>query len=75
MPKNGFKSITVKDFIYDRCKAYYEENRDAISYLGIFSFSGFMTWIYQMFMTDEYIQDRIKNKMKERLGTVTDLLA
>ena len=73
MPKNGFKSITVKDNVYNHCLEFFNENREGLSYLGVSSFSGFMTWVWDMMMGDDYIHDRIKQKMKKRAETVVNL--
>ena len=74
MPKAGYKSITVKDDVYDRCKSYYEENRETLQYVGVTSFTGFMTWLWQLMVSDDYIHDRIKNKLRDRTEAVINLL-
>jgi len=73
MPKQGFRSITVRDNVYKHCQDFYEEHREGLSYVGVTSFSGFMTWIWEMVMGDDYIHDRIKQKMKQRSETITNL--
>ena len=73
MPKNGFRSITVKDNVYNRCEDFYKEHREGLSYVGVNSFSGFMSWIWTMMMSDDYIHDRIIQKMKGRAETITNL--
>ena len=73
MPKEGFKSITVKDHVYDRCLNYYIKHSAGLSYIGVSSFSGFMTWVWDMMMGDDYIRDRIKQKIRDRSETIINL--
>ena len=70
MPKNGFRTITVSNNVYDNYMRWYKENREGLQFLGINSFTGFMAWIFQMVMSDDYIHDRIKNKIKDRANSV-----
>ena len=54
---------------------YYKENSEGLQYVGVTSFTGFMTWIWEMMMADDYIHDRIKNKIKNRAETIINLLS
>ena len=70
MPKNGFNSITVRQDVYHHFKDYYVENKESLQYIGVNSFAGFVTWIFQMVLTDDYIHDRLKGKIKNRAQSV-----
>ena len=43
MPKAGFKSITVSDYVYNRFFGTYERTRKDLELKGITSFSGYLT--------------------------------
>lgn len=43
MPKAGFKTITVSDYVYDTFFAVYKKNKRELAMNGIFSFSGYIT--------------------------------
>ena len=46
MPKPGFKSITVTNFIYEKMHQEYIKVKDELSLKGITSFSGYLTLIF-----------------------------
>lgn len=46
MPKAGFKSITVTDYVYDQFQIRYNKIKDELQMQGITNFSGFI--IYKM---------------------------
>lgn len=43
MPRKGYKSITVRDEIYNELLERYNENKEALLKQGITSFSGYVT--------------------------------
>ncbi len=51
MPKPGFKSITVSDYVYNRFFETYEKNRRGLELKGITSFSGYLTSMMEETMT------------------------
>jgi hypothetical protein len=53
MPRKGFRSITVRQEIYDELMQQYEERREELLKQGITSFSGYVT----RFLYDALEQD------------------
>lgn len=43
MPKPGFKSITVSEYVYNKFFKVYEKRRNDLELKGITSFSGYLT--------------------------------
>jgi hypothetical protein len=43
MPRKGFRSITVREEIYDELMQQYKENREELLKQGVTSFSGYVT--------------------------------
>lgn len=43
MPRKGFRSITVREEIYNELMQQYEENKEELLKQGITSFSGYVT--------------------------------
>ena len=43
MPRKGFRSITVREEIYDELMQQYTENKEELLKQGITSFSGYVT--------------------------------
>ena len=43
MPRKGYRSITVRDEIYQDLMKKYEENKEQLLRQGITSFSGYVT--------------------------------
>ena len=43
MPRKGFRSITVREEIYEELMQQYTENREELLKQGITSFSGYVT--------------------------------
>ena len=43
MPKDGFKTVTLSDEIFDKIYKQYDGVREEIKEKGIFSFSGYVT--------------------------------
>ena len=53
MPRKGYRSITVRDEIYQDLMKKYEENKEHLIRQGITSFSGYVT----KFLYDALEQD------------------
>jgi predicted CopG family antitoxin len=54
MPREGFKTITVRDEIYDTLWDLWAKNRKEYAKNGITSFSGFVTkFLYEALERDE----------------------
>ncbi len=47
MPKEGFKSITISDYNYERFKEAFQTNKQALARKGINSFSGYVTYMLE----------------------------
>jgi hypothetical protein len=43
MPKPGYKSITVSEYVYKKFFQVYEKNKKGLELKGISSFSGYLT--------------------------------
>ena len=68
MPKNGYKSITIKDSIYDNFEKIYKKNKQKLlSERGITSFAGYMTWILAKLMK----KDPITSEHIPRFSVIT----
>src|ERR687885_1704486 len=50
MPKPGFKSITVSEYVYRKFFEIYEKNRKDLELKGITSFSGYFTSMMEEMM-------------------------
>jgi len=50
MPKAGFKSITVKDTIYDKFFNVYQANKENMYSKGVNSFAGYLTYMLEEMM-------------------------
>lgn len=55
MPKDGFKSLTVKEEVYDELMAAYEQVKKPMILLGVNSFSGFISFAVNKLFTDEKV--------------------
>ena len=47
MPKEGFKSITVSDYIYDRFQEVYNGSKEALATKGVRSLSGYVSYMLE----------------------------
>lgn len=45
MPREGYKSITVSDVVYEYFEEIFNANKKKLALQGINSFSGFCVWI------------------------------
>lgn len=50
MPKDGFKSITVSDTVYDKYYEIYQKNKQELVMKGVNSFAGYITYMLEQTM-------------------------
>lgn len=71
VPKQGFRSITVSDSIYDSFQAVYDKNKAGLQRFGINSFTGFLTYI----LNDAFSNAEIWNEIMTHIArSQTDAL-
>lgn len=87
MPKEGFKSITVSDTVYDRYYEIYQKNKQDLAMKGVNSFAGYITYMLEQTMQKDKTfakyapklekvsidDDRVivKDNIKNRIAEVT----
>jgi len=87
MPKEGFKSITVSDTVYDRFYEIYQKNKQELTMKGVNSFAGYITYMLEQTMQKDKTfakyapklekvsidDDRVivKDNIKNRIAEVT----
>lgn len=87
MPKEGFKSITVSDTVYDRYYEIYQKNKQELTMKGVNSFAGYITYMLEQIMQKDKTfakyapklekvsidDDRVivKDNIKNRIAEVT----
>jgi len=87
MPKEGFKSITVSDTVYDRYYEIYQKNKQEFAMKGVNSFAGYITYMLEQTMQKDKTfakyapklekvsidDDRVivKDNIKNRIAEVT----
>jgi len=47
LPKDGFKSITVSETVYDKFFDVYQKNKEELLMKGVNSFSGYITYMLE----------------------------
>ncbi len=50
MPKEGFKSITVSEIVYNKFFDVYQKNKEDLLMKGVNSFSGYVTYMLEEMM-------------------------
>ena len=50
MPKEGFKSITLSEVVYDKFHGIYQDNKETLAMRGINSFAGYITYMLEEMM-------------------------
>ena len=50
MPKAGFKSITLSQYVYDRFYEVYQSNKEQLASKGVNSFAGYVTSMLEEMM-------------------------
>lgn len=87
MPKEGFKSITVSDTVYDKYYEIYQKNKQELVMKGVNSFAGYITYMLEQTMQKDKTfakyapklekvsidDDRVivKDNIKNRIAEVT----
>lgn len=87
MPKEGFKSITVSDTVYDKFYEIYQKNKQELTMKGVNSFAGYITYMLEQTMQKDKTfakyapklekvsidDDRVivKDNIKNRIAEVT----
>ena len=87
MPKEGFKSITVSDTVYDKYHEIYLKNKQELTMKGVNSFAGYITYMLEQTMQKDKTfakyapklekvsidDDRVivKDNIKNRIAEVT----
>ena len=65
MPKEGFKSITVSENVYDKFHEVYEKSKDDLTMKGVNSFSGYVTYMLEEMMQKDKIFARYSPKFEK----------
>ncbi|MFQ5920520.1 MAG: hypothetical protein ACE5JV_00710 [Nitrososphaerales archaeon] len=71
MPKSGFKSITVSEYVYKKFFDVYEKSRKDLEMRGITSFSGYLTSMMEEQMQRHEVFARYA-PMMEKVATDDD---
>jgi len=87
MPKEGFKSITVSDTVYNKFYEIYQKNKQELTMKGVNSFAGYITYMLEQTMQKDKTfakyapklekvsvdDDRVivKDNIKNRIAEVT----
>ena len=53
MPPAGYKSITIPESVYDKFQKQYEKEKHLVESKGVFSFSGYMTYRFNLGLKNE----------------------
>ena len=70
MPRSGFKSITLRENIYDYYLDFYLRNKNQLQLVGVNSFTGFMTWIYELLMKDNNVKKVVQMNIYKRIEKI-----
>ena len=65
MPKEGFKSITVSESVYDKFYGIYKKNKEDLVMKGVNSFSGYITYMLEDMMQKDKIFARHAPKLEK----------
>ena len=63
MPKDGFKSITVSDEVYNKFLKQYQAKSDELKEKGIFSLSGYITMALHEHKGNQQLDDVVEMSM------------
>lgn len=75
MPKSGFKSITVKEEIYDDLYGTYKKLKPNLPKIGINSFAGFIQFTFEKLIKDPNVfQAFIKSVANDQAEIFNDLM-
>lgn len=65
MPKDGFKSITVAETVYDKFFEVYQKSKDELVMKGVNSFSGYVTYMLEEMMQKDKTFARYAPKIEK----------
>ncbi|MCY3854618.1 MAG: hypothetical protein OXF28_04395 [Thaumarchaeota archaeon] len=65
MPKDGFKSITLSEIVYNKFYNIYKENKVYLTMKGINSFAGYITYMLEDIMEKDKESSRYFPKLKK----------
>ncbi len=65
MPKEGFKSITVSENVYDKFYDVYHKNKQELAMKGVNSFSGYITYMLEEMMQKDKTFARYAPKLEK----------
>lgn len=65
MPKEGFKSITVSETVYNKFYDVYQKNKDDLLMKGVNSFSGYITYMLEEMMQKDKTFARYAPKLEK----------
>ena len=65
MPKDGFKSITVSETVYDKFYEVYQKSKDELVMKGVNSFSGYVTYMLEEMMAKDKTFSRYAPKIEK----------
>ncbi|MFB5611519.1 MAG: hypothetical protein ACE5R3_07790 [Nitrosopumilaceae archaeon] len=65
MPKEGFKSITVSETVYDKFFDVYQKNKEDLVMKGVNSFSGYVTYMLEEMMQKDKTFARYAPKIEK----------
>ncbi|MDE1863316.1 MAG: hypothetical protein KGI33_10440 [Thaumarchaeota archaeon] len=65
MPKEGFKSITVSEEVYNRFHDVYKKNKQDLAMRGINSFAGYITFMMEDLMQKDETFARYAPKLEK----------
>jgi len=70
MPKSGYKSLTIKDEVYDHFKSIYLRNEIELRKVGVTSFAGFTTLILTTLIDNPKAYENVICFMHEELEKI-----
>ena len=65
MPKEGFKSITVSEIVYDKFFDVYQKSKNELLLKGVNSFSGYITYMLEETMQKDKTFARYAPKLEK----------
>jgi len=69
MPKEGYKSITVREDIYDHFMSIYIENKERLFLLGVNSLSGLVVFLLESSVKEGVIEMQVRDRINKLLST------
>ena len=65
LPKEGFKSITVSETVYDKFHDVYQKNKNELIMKGVNSFAGYVTYMLEEMMQKDKTFARYAPKLEK----------